>query len=713
MNTQADTHPPRPKTLRVILENIPVELRALDQWVTWRYQTARDGKWTKVPYTEEHLPASSTNPTTWTSIHRAMDAYERGQCDGIGFVLHPENGFVGIDLDHCFNLNERKGEPWAIEVIQKLKSYSEFSPSGEGVHIFVKGNLPHGLAGKKKGNVEIYSAGRYLTVTGHRLKNAPVTIEPRQAEIDWLFQKFFTEQEPARPKPNGNGASNATDDELLEKAFAARNGDKLKGLFDGDIAGYPSQSEADLALCSLLAFWAADETQLDRLFRRSALKRDKWDEKHGAATYGEATIAKAWASTTEHYEYRINGGTTGEHPTSNEEPRADTQIPFPESAWIGLFRLWRDELGECTDAPIENLWGAFLLATGMAIGRNRWICNPMPLYPNVYLLLLGDSGISRKSTVLGFAERLLKESGTDFKTLYGIVSTEGIIEPLAAEEGKKALAYADEFRTLLGVANRKGTQDLLPKLNSLYYCRTTSVDRRKDPVTAVDPFFSMMTATPKDYIEDLIGDREVSGGFFNRFLSICGTPRDSKPRPRKLSSIPWEKFRQPLTGLCDLSPREIDFAADATELWDSFFDQWTVDHRKGSPREQLLTERIPEHALKIALIYSTLRERQHIDVESLAVSIKICGWLQSNTLSIFQDIGLDKRSKAEQAIIRRLGKAKDHLMPIRSLQQYCGSIRITTTDFRDALKVLKDTDQIVDCLVTTIGRERKAVKLSS
>jgi hypothetical protein len=647
-----------------------------------------------------------------------MDAYERGQCDGIGFVLHPEDGFIGIDIDHCLDLNTSKWEEWAIDIFRKLDSYGEFSPSGQGIRIFVRGNLPEGVTGKKKGNIEIYSAGRYLTLTGHRL-NGPLKIEARQDEINEFYEEIFAEKPKAKATSNGHTEWNPSDDELLDKAFAAKNGEKINQLFGGDITGYPSQSEADLALCSMLAFWAADEAQLDRLFRRSALMRDKWDERHGATTYGERTIAKAFADRTEHFSSAIRDT---ENPNSGkeesvtryavEEEISEKSDSFPSEAWTGLFRLWRDELGECTDAPIENLWGAFLLAVGMAIGRNRWICNPMPLYPNVYLLLLGDSGISRKSTVLGFAERLLKESGADFKTLYGIVSTEGIIEPLAAAERIKALAYADEFRTLLSVANRKGTQDLLPKLNSLYYCRTTSVDRRKDPVTAVDPFFSLMTATPKDYIEDLISDREVSGGFFNRFLSICGTPRDSKSRPRKLSSIPWEKFRKPLTALCDLSPHELDFATDAAKLWDSFFNQWTLDHRKASARERILTERIPEHALKIALVYSTLGGRQYIDVESLAVSIKICGWLQSNTLSIFQDIGLDRRSKAEQAIIRRLGKAKDHVMPIRYLQQYCGSIRITTTDFRDALKVLKDTDQIVDCLVK-IGRERKAVKLSS
>src|SRR5205823_12343135 len=129
------------------------------------------------PYTEEGELASSTNPGTWTSIFRAEDAYRVGHYDGIGFVVTAESGIIGIDLDHCFDLNARKGEQWAIDIINKMKSYSEFSPSGEGVRIFVRGSLPSGITGKKRGNIEIYSASRYLTVTGHRLKNAPHIIE--------------------------------------------------------------------------------------------------------------------------------------------------------------------------------------------------------------------------------------------------------------------------------------------------------------------------------------------------------------------------------------------------------------------------------------------------------------------------------------------------------------------------------------------------------
>ncbi|ELY62816.1 hypothetical protein C489_21106 [Natrinema versiforme JCM 10478] len=95
------------------------------------------------------------------------------------------------------------------------------------------------------------------------------------------------------------------DKDLLEKARNASNGEKFERLWRGSTAGYESQSEADMALCCLLAFWTGgDHTRMDRLFRQSGLLRDKWDDVHYAdgSTYGEKTIERAIASTSEFYD---------------------------------------------------------------------------------------------------------------------------------------------------------------------------------------------------------------------------------------------------------------------------------------------------------------------------------------------------------------------------------------------------------------------------
>jgi len=97
------------------------------------------------------------------------------------------------------------------------------------------------------------------------------------------------------------------------------------------------------------------------------------------------------------------------------EPESEERIAktFPQAAWTGLFRSWRDVVAPCTEAPLESLWGAFLLAAGLILGRSVWRSSPRPLYPNFYLLLVGQTGDSRKSTVIWLAEELLQRVGAD------------------------------------------------------------------------------------------------------------------------------------------------------------------------------------------------------------------------------------------------------------------------------------------------------------
>src|SRR5262249_54624046 len=172
--------------------------------------------------------------------------------------------------------------------------------------------------------------------------------------------------------------------------------------------------------------------------------------------------------------------------------------------------------GPCTEASLESLWSTFLIAAGLLIGRHAWRDSPRSLFPNFYLLLIGQTGDSRQSTAMWLVCELLRRVGEDFKELDGVVSAEGIYEALAKHDDTKALIYADEFRALLSVARRKGTQDILPRLNTLYYCpERASIDRVKDSTTVIRPFLSLIAATPKEYIEDIMSDLEITGGFLN------------------------------------------------------------------------------------------------------------------------------------------------------------------------------------------------------
>jgi putative DNA primase/helicase len=161
------------ETTGILVENIPEELTDLEQWVCWRYQE-RDGKLTKVPKTYRGTAASSTDERTWTTFKYAVAAVGQTSgpgsagADGIGFVLSDDDPFCGIDLDKCRNPESGDIAPWALEILDRVRDgYVEISPSGAGIHVIIRGDVRGG--GIRRGPVEMYSRGRYLTITGRVL----------------------------------------------------------------------------------------------------------------------------------------------------------------------------------------------------------------------------------------------------------------------------------------------------------------------------------------------------------------------------------------------------------------------------------------------------------------------------------------------------------------------------------------------------------------
>lgn len=268
-------------------------IREIDRWVSWKREL-RNGKLTKVPYIpgRPNQRAKVSDPSTWGSFSAALQDYEDEKCHGIGFVLG--DGVVGVDLDKCRDPETGIIEAWALTIVEELDSYTEISPSGTGVHILVTGELPPGR--RRKGHTEMYSDGRYFTVTSEHLEGTPLALEERTEALATLHARVFGKnKEPTSPQP----VSHPEDDEaLVERAQNARNGAKFQALWIGDWKGYgyTSQSEGDLALCSMLAFWTGGEAdRIDRLFRRSGLMRKKWERKD----YRDGTIEAAVARRSE------------------------------------------------------------------------------------------------------------------------------------------------------------------------------------------------------------------------------------------------------------------------------------------------------------------------------------------------------------------------------------------------------------------------------
>jgi len=266
---------------------IPNELKNIDSWVCWQYDEG--GKKKKPLNARTGNSAMTDNPSTWSTFSIAKKAYEEGLGDGVGFVLSGSDDYTFTDLDKCSDPETGELSPRAIGIVESLNSYTEVSPSGEGLHIVVKGNRPEGGAYKRNG-VEMYDRNHYFTVTGNYLDNYPFTIEERQDALTVIHSEYLSE-----PKPKSLTAA-PQQLKLSEVTDTGSNDIKLIKLYSGDWSDYDSQSEADLALCNSISFHTGGNADsIDRLFRASGLYRDKWDEPHRAdgRTYGQMTIERA------------------------------------------------------------------------------------------------------------------------------------------------------------------------------------------------------------------------------------------------------------------------------------------------------------------------------------------------------------------------------------------------------------------------------------
>lgn len=344
------------------IKNIPEVLRAARQWVGFKSKIPIDAKTGR--------SGSSTDSSTWCDFQTALEGAVKYTLDGVGYVFKKSRWICGVDIDTCRNPETGELSPEARDIVDSLNSYTEISPSGYGVHIYVEVAEGFSLDGfkkngvrlppngieryvmkdgkrvKKEPEIEFYLEGRYFTVTGNAI-GTQRTVNERTTELLQVLERFAKRVPKKQSSSTISGAVglSMSDSAVIDKARAAENGDKFQRLYSGDISDFGSHSEADLALCSLLAFWCnRDAVQIDRIFRTSGLMRDKWNERHGSDTYGQMTISEAVKSCTAVYnpaEYRqqviehtletfspesFDSSTHGGQPTSTE--------PVKSGAWV-------------------------------------------------------------------------------------------------------------------------------------------------------------------------------------------------------------------------------------------------------------------------------------------------------------------------------------------------------------------------------------------
>jgi len=363
---------------RIYPENIPVSLKEEKRWILWCYKQEND-KLKKIPVDTSGKSINCNYSKNWNSFEDTIEQYNYGKdlaYNGIGFVLGLP--FVGIDFDNCVYTTNGKVVPQVIKYVVDIGSYAEKSVSGKGIHIITKmenETLPEGHNCKNSdGDIgyEIYSHSRYFAFTGNHIEYSPKKVTNNEkAVLKFYYSKIHSESKRKVPKASSvtTNFDKLSDEEIIRRCFKAPNQDKFTKLWYGQWRDfkkkdgtqyYYSQSEADLALCQIIAYYTDDPVQVETIVRKSKLVRKKWDDNRGDLTWIQETINKA-----------IDTG-LGKLTNQNK----DNKFQFKKKGFTQIPTEFWDRLSAKTDLKLGN---KFRILVHLIRETYGWAYNPKRL----------------------------------------------------------------------------------------------------------------------------------------------------------------------------------------------------------------------------------------------------------------------------------------------------------------------------------------------
>jgi hypothetical protein len=447
----------------------PAELKALERFglyrLLWNDKTKKNDK---PPYNARtHMkgnPKDESQRSTYAIVSKVLATDTRYQ--GAGFGIQYSDGFTCTDFDHCV---DAAGviEPRIKKILDETNSYAEFSPSGDGIHLWTKGwqfpwdGTNEGQQGTKVGNAEMYSGKHYMTVTGKHVPSTPLTIESR--DMSALYARVCAREfviakqaAPAQvPTPTAlavpvaqqerrrvvNDGTSQVTTTMLE-LFMNGEIDTSEGFTVRDEHGnyiqppYDSQNAADLALVTLLMFkHDGDESLVDDDFRHSALTRDKWE---GRADYRELTFKKARETYKKHKLEKATAtagamiadvSTEGEE-SDYDEDLDDVQEPLPD------FPKMTGSLAELChaispDIPFEYKYAVALAYFGLFRSGIDFLATEPHLQTRFYMSLIGLPWRGKTAALKEIRKvMLLLYRSPDFGRMVSVDSGQALVEQL-------------------------------------------------------------------------------------------------------------------------------------------------------------------------------------------------------------------------------------------------------------------------------------------
>ena len=676
----------------------PTELVERRQWVAWRW-AERPGGPTKEPINPATgRPASTKEPATWATLGAALSRAERERLAGVGFVFSADDPYAGVDLDDCRDPETGELESDAARLIQSLDSYSEVSPSGTGVKVWVRAThpgegykSPHIWESGTVGEIEMYDRSRFFTLTGQRLDGTPATINERQSQYDTLHRAHVSKARRRggqgqtataaveAPVTKSTPTASMTDADVIATAMQAKNGQRFAALWRGDTSEYDGDdSRADAALCALLAFYTRNAGQIDRLVRQSGLYREKWER----ADYREMTIGGALKLVTEQCDPGLSPIVF-----NTDAPTVTTETPWPDplgsAAYHGLAGEIVRAIEPETEADPVALLLTFLAAVGNIVGAGpHWSVGMTRHGLRVWPVFVGETSKARKGTSWGTINAIFRLSYPDWlkgQVASGLSSGEGLIhvvrdemrktEPIKEKgrivgyeevvvdpgvDDKRAFVVEQEYASVLRVMTRD-SNTLSSVIRQAWDGGVIRTLTRNAPIMATDAHITIVGHVTRLELLRYLSDTEAGNGFGNRFLWACVRrarvlPDGGRPDHHLLDYLAGQ-----LTNVVETSAHigEIVRDDDARDLWHEVYGPLSEG---GVGLLGAMTSRAEAQVMRLAAIYAVLDETAMMTPEHLRAGLEVWRYLEQSAAYIFGDALGDPVADAILRALRNAGE---------------------------------------------------------
>lgn len=653
-------------------EKVPSEMKLIPHWVCWNDQGGH-----KIPIapTTGHA-AKSNDRNTWTDFETACNAYKQRGLSGIGFVFADDDELVGIDLDACLDSNWRIAD-WAEIIVDEFATYTEISPSGRGLKLWCKGKIAKGCKHTiekrddgKSSAIEVYTTGRYFTVTGQQWNDRGSAVSNCQEQLDSLFERYWPGTIDIEPELRDVEMRESCLDYSTDSAGILDRARKYLAKTPPAISGQSGHTATLLAAEHLVrGFRLSDEDSFSLLSEWNRQNQPPWSDHELNHKIKEARTRGTSVGYGQHLKEQLSGG-TGERLTLLDLP-PDTDDDWPEAlgndAFHGLAGEFVGNVLPETEADEAALLMHFLTTAAAMFGRQKYFpVSGTQHHARLFSVAVGGTASGRKGTALDCVSHVFQivdalievdglnpddtETGNlagvlvegkfwDENVVSGLTSGAGLIFAIRdpreirnnvdpGVEDKRLLVIESELGGVLRVCQRK-ENDLSAVIRDAWDGKTLRTLAKQEPAKATRPHINIIGHVTREELRATLSKVDTSNGFANRILWYCAKRSKLLPDGGALDVRDFSSLANRIRSAVQFArnPGRMVRSGAAGQLWHSVYGDLT-SARSGVFGN--VTTRAEAQTLRLSILYALLDESDCIEVDHLKAALAVWNYCEAS-----------------------------------------------------------------------------------